>query len=107
MCPLAAAQRSAELWLSLYFEVNGDALPHKDETLVIVNLNKEVYERYRKDKTACNLKVVSESKFNEIWRVLYPKHRKRPHCDIAGSCDTCFHIHRMRRQAHDRTTERR
>jgi hypothetical protein len=105
MCPLATTQRSAELWLQRYFEVNGDALPHKDLVLVIANLSKEVYGRYKKDKMQNRLKVVAESKFNELWRILYPKHKKRPHCDIAGSCDTCFHIDRLRRQEHDRATE--
>ena len=96
LTPLAATQHSCVVWLGEYFETMGDSLPDQDRVDVVAALNRDMYVRYCNDRKASNLNFVSESKFNELWRVLFPKHVKRPHTDIAGSCDTCYQIDRLR-----------
>lgn len=42
--------------------------------------------------------TVSSQRFLELWLVLFPRHRKRPFCNIPGKCSVCYEIDRQRRQ---------
>ena len=68
-------------------------------------LKKELYHKYQKEKTASNQKFVDETRFNEIWNVVFPYHRIRPYCDKPGHCNTCYEIDRGRRIATTKSEE--
>ena len=105
--PLAETQRVAVWWLSRYFELYGDDSPNSDQVLIQVLLKKSVYDLYVKGmQMQGNRPVVELNRFYKIWTVLFPKHRKRPYCDIPGKCDTCYRIDRLRRQENDTHTAR-
>ena len=105
LSPLAEVQRVAIKWLERYFELYGDDIPNADEVMIQVMLKKSVYELYVKHmKQQGDRETIDLPRFYTIWNVLFPKHRKRPYCDIPGSCDTCYQIDRLRRQENDTHT---
>lgn len=102
LTPLSEPIRECVAWLQRYFEVHGDSLPDEIETAVQVMLKKELFESYCKEMKG--RPVVDVSKFNETWRVLFPRVRKRPHCDIPGKCWLCSRIDRLRREENSEHT---
>jgi hypothetical protein len=66
--------------------------------MIQVMLKKQVYDQYQKHMAAQHREFVGLERFYEIWKVIYPKNRQRPYCDIPSSCDTCYEIDRLRRQ---------
>ena len=83
--PMAETQRVCIRWLLRYFELYGDDSPNKDEVMIQVMLKKDVYDLYRRHMTGQHRDLVGLERFYDIWNVIYPKHRKRPYCDIPGS----------------------
>jgi hypothetical protein len=106
LTPLVDTQHSCVIWLSDYFERFGDSLPDDDIVNICVDTKKQVFERYVREKTKNKMPTVDISKFYNLWAVLFPKHRRRPHCDIPGSCDTCFQIEQLRQCSHDKQVEK-
>jgi hypothetical protein len=107
LTPLPDVQHYCVIWLSQYFERFGDSLPDADIVHVSVNAETEVYVRYKKEREAVHQPFVNESAFFKLWRTLFPKHRRRPHCDIPGSCDTCYYISELRQGTHSKEVEQR
>jgi hypothetical protein len=101
--PLADLQQFASIWLENYFTTYGDQSPNSDETKLLVMQKKDVYDKYKHDMEASNppRQLVSNSRFNELWRVLFPTCRSRPWCDVPGKCSTCFEIDKQRHSEHD------
>jgi hypothetical protein len=96
-------QQLCSLWLENYFEKYGDSAPNRDEVHLLIMQRKDLYKRYVHELSSASLpqNTVSESRFLQLWDVLFPKCINRPWCDIPGKCDICYEIDRLRRTSED------
>lgn len=100
--PLAEKQRQAVEWLKNYFDVYGDDSPNSEETLVQVMLKGDLYQHYLKDMVAAGREVVCQTRFGELWNVLFPFCQRRSYCDQPGKCSVCYEVDKQRRSTTDR-----
>jgi len=103
LTPLADTQQFATIWLEHYFETYGDQAPNRDETHLMIMQKTDLYNLYKHEMDTSNppRPIVSKTRFNSLWNVLFPKCRCRPWCDIPGKCDICYEIDRLRRTEED------
>lgn len=87
-----------------YFEVQGDDAPDSEEVHIQLMNKCEMFDMYERDMGG--RPKVGETRFGELWNVLFPKHRRRPYCDIPGKCFICGEIDKMRREEKDMHTLR-
>jgi len=101
--PYAETQMMCSIWLENYFEKYGDKAPNRDETHLLIMQKNDLFKSYIHEFSNSNppRSVVSESKFIELWNVLYPTCVSRPWCDIPGKCDICYEIDRLRRSSEE------
>ena len=103
LTPLADTQRTCVEWLRNYVETYGDSDPARSEKHLIIMHKKDVYRSYCNDMDDQQAALdyprpkVSESRFFEIWNVLFPFCVNRPWCDIPGKCKICAEIDNLRR----------
>ena len=100
--PLAECQRIAVIWMKDFFNIQGDHSPDSNDIMLQIMLKSNAYDKYCESMTP--RRCVSESKFKELWNVLFPHVQMRPNCDIPGKCHICYEIDRQRRQEHDAHT---
>jgi hypothetical protein len=100
---LADSQQFATVWLENFFSKYGDCAPNRDEIHLLIMQKKELYDQYVDDFTSSkrNEQIVSYSRFNELWNVLFPRAISRPWCSIPGKCNTCAEIDRKRRESRE------
>jgi hypothetical protein len=95
--PLAETQQFCSIWLLEYFEKYGDKSPNGEETKLHLMKKNDVYYQYTHEFNLKKRPIVSETKFINLWNVLYPQYCMRQYCDIPGKCETCYEIDRLRR----------
>jgi len=100
--PSAECQRIAVKWMKEFFNIQGDHSPDSNDIMLQIMLNSNAYDKYC--EFMAPRRCVSESKFKELWNVLFPHVQMRPSCDIPGKCNICYEIDRQRRQEHDAHT---
>jgi hypothetical protein len=105
--PYAERQVMCTLWLEEYFDTYGDQAPNKNETHLLIMQKKCLYQSYNHQfqNSSPPRAVVTESKFIELWNVLFPTCINRSWCDIPGKCDTCYEIDRMRRSSEEKVVQ--
>ena len=98
--PASEVQQSAYLWLANYVNTYGDHIPNSPDDINLHLLRrKDVYDEYCSQKTTVDEDIVTYERFMALWRVLLPKAKSRPWCNVTGKCDTCFEINDRRRKA--------
>jgi hypothetical protein len=97
--PFSDKQQYATVWLERFFKVHGDCAPNRNEVHLSIMHRKDLYDQYVEDFTSSNRtqQIVSYSRFNELWNVLFPWAINRPWCSIPGKCNVCGEIDRFRR----------
>ena len=100
LVPFAETQRLAVEWLKNYFDVYGDDSPNSADILVQIMLKGDLYQHYLKDMKG--QPVVAETRFGELWNVLFPHCQRRSYCDQPGKCAVCYEIDKQRRATTDR-----
>ena len=94
LTPLSESSQIATMWLQKYFDAYGDKSPtEKGRIKLAITFRHEVYEQYVNEMTIAargaegpEFKIVSQNKFLELWRVIYPECTDRPGCSIPGKC---------------------
>lgn len=103
LTPYSETQRTCVRWLENYFTIYGDKDPSRDEIHLSIMARRDVYLKYRKDMIQQQTEFqyprpfVKESRFCELWNVLFPLCVNRPWCDIPGKCKVCAEIDKLRR----------
>lgn len=106
LTPASDLQRMAVAWLDDYFYKTGDPAPNRDEIHLQIMHNRRVFEQYQRDMEKQKSEVMNESGFMALWRVLFPKHIRRPWCDVPGKCWVCYEIDQQRKSCEDATTHK-
>lgn len=99
--PFSDAQQFCSIWLLNYFEKYGDKSPNGEETKLHLMKKNDVYFKYVNEFKSQGRQYVPESKFINLWNVLYPQYCMRQYCDIPGKCDTCYEIDKLRRTSEE------
>ena len=92
----------AVTWMEKYFDNFADKSPNSEFQRVNATFKEDVYNTYKSSpliqKTG---QCITYNAFLELWSVLFPYAQKRPWCNIPGSCDTCYLIHKRGTESSD------
>ncbi len=97
LTPLSDLQQTCTLWLKEHFDLYGDKAPNRDETHLCIITKVSVFEQYKREMIASNLKHCNEKLFNELWNAIFPTCIPRQYVDIPGKCETLAYIDQKRR----------
>ena len=97
----------AVAWLEAYFDNFADKSPNSELQRVNTNFKQDVYDTYKSSpliqKTG---KYVGYTTFLELWSTIFPYAQRRPWCNIPGSCNTCYLIHKRGKESTDFTFQK-
>jgi len=104
LTPSSEVQSDCVYWLRQYFDTYGDYIPNGDDEIRLADIrSKEVHAKYVANQLAYNppRKYVDYSRFNNLWKTVFPNCSRRPWCGIPGKCSTCCDIDKLRRSSED------
>jgi hypothetical protein len=72
LTPRSDNQEFAIVWMRDFFSRYGDQSPNREETLLQLMQRKDVYEIYKADFIKLERTVLSYTRFNSLWHVIFP-----------------------------------